>query len=338
MNIFRLILCGLTSILMAACSSDSPDEPTPAPTPAVEEEFVTMTLGYEMNVTEEKVTKGSQTRSDNNSRDLFGVSILHLSKNNMGGLTPHQYAYGVFDDVEPMVFKFKKGQQYQILFTYYPNAKDIVWKNSDGTYGVPFNDPYLPSPAYKINEPQYYSGNYPGFQYFSIMKNIYQNSEDDYDIKCVRGTTPLYMGATNVIINEPGAINIQLESCLMGIKLNCSNFESGILTLEYEQVGEHRVVDFKPGDVLEDKIQIVLPHVNYSVNSGTAGILPQYDYIKLYYKTADEQRFLLATKELEWKTNTNYIFTFNLDNREDGSIGIIMPSDKSMIDQNVEFD
>lgn len=335
----------LTMMLMFfACSeNNSSDEPTPQPIPEpspIEIDEVDVKIGFSVDVSEETRAGIHDSRSETTGpNDLIGVSILHLSKNQWGGMSPTQYAYGVFDDVSSIIFKLKKDQLYQLQMIYYPDAKNIVYKNSDGTYGVPFNDPYLSSTAYKLNEPQYYAGQNQIFQQLFVLKNIYQNTKDGvHDNDCVRGTTPLYMGTKEFTISEETTIDITLGNCLMGIKFNCTNFNEGVLTLEYEQVGQHRKVDFKPGDELVDWVQIVAPYADYHANSGVGDIIEQGDNIKLYYQTGSEQRYLLATKYLAWKPNTNYVFTFNLEKREDGSIGILLPSSSENQDVEVEFD
>lgn len=338
----KKLLYLLSVLFMVACSANLPEKeliPSEPGNDAQEEmsQFETR-IGFSVDVSEENVTKSSATRVDGNSNDLIGVSILHLSKNQFGGKDAIQYAYGVFDDLNAIIFKLNKDQLYQIQLTYYPNAKDIVYKYSNGTYGVPFNDPYLPAPAYKLNVPAYHSQYIPGFQQLSVLKNIYQYSERNYDADCKRGTTPIFMGVKEVCLTEPGDINIELANCLMGIKLNCANFTEGNLTLEYEQVGEHRTVNFKPEDELTDWVQITIPYCDYHVNSGDGTILEGGENIRLYYETPNDQRYLLATKYLPWKANTNYVFNFNLEKREDGSFGIILPSSDMNQDVEVEFD
>lgn len=340
-----LVLCAACmSLCMASCSggstTDEPDVPTPVkPGDSKIEEF-DVKIGFNVDLREENTARTAGSRAEiDNSKDLIGVSILHLSNNQWGGKSPVQYAYGVFDDVNSIIFKLQKDQLYMIQMTYYPDAKNIVYKYTDGSYGVPFNDPYVSKPAYVLNEAKYHSENNPGFQQIFVLKNIYQDTaENDFDKLCKRGITPLYMGVKEVTLSQQQNIEIQLENCLMGLKFNCSNFTEGTLMLEYESPGDHRVVEFKPGDVLEDWVQIVIPYVDYYANSGNGTITEGGDNIKLYYKSPNEQRYLLATKYLPWKTNTNYVFTFDLKEREDGSIGILMPSADENEDVQVEFD
>lgn len=45
------------------------------------------------------------------------------------------------------------------------------------------------------------------------------------------------------------------------------------------------------------------------------------------------EKYLLATKLLKWKVGVNYVFNFSLAEREDGSIGIQMPSDETFQDE-----
>lgn len=322
--------------MMASCSSTTDEEPVVAPDPEQPEtpEVLDVRIGYSVNVSEESLSP--QSRADEgNSTDLIGVSIYHLSGSSE---KEFQYAYGVFDDISKMVFKLNKGQRYRVNLLYYPNAKNIVWQNNNGTYGRPFNDPYLPRPAYKLNEPTYYSD---GSFVFNILNNFYQNkgggsTDCIFDADCVRGTTPLYMGVRELTIESDKDIDIQLASCLMGIKLNCSNFNDGRLTLEYDYWGE-RQVSFVPGDETVDFVQIISPYMqteDYSGLKETEGV----DLIRLYYENSANKRYLLATKLLHWKANTTFVFSFNLEERADGSFGILIPSQESIVEEEASFD
>ena len=62
------------------------------------------------------------------------------------------------------------------------------------------------------------------------------------------------------------------------------------------------------------------------------------DYIQLYYTTASGEKYLLATKFLPYKYGVNYVFNFSINEREDGSIGIQMPSDETFQDEETFFD
>lgn len=339
-KVFRFMFAISLLAVQASCSSTTGDEPDPEPIePGVTEE-VMVRIGYSVDVSQESLVPQGRAGEGGNSNDLIGVSIFHISKAEEGHTSEFQYAYGVFDDVNAMVFKLNKGQRYRVNMIYYHNAKNIVWRNGNGTYGRPFNDPYLSSPAYRLNEPVYYS---EGTFVYNIFHNYYQNSSAGYsdcaiDANCVRGTTPIYMGLRELTIDSDKDIDIQLASCIMGIKLNCSNFTEGRLTLEYDYHGS-REVSFAPGDVTADYVQITCPYEQTEDFSGFGNIYHSgNDLIRLYYENSANKRYLLATKNLEWKANTSFVFTFNLEERSDGSFGILMPSADTIVDEDTTFD
>ena len=56
-----------------------------------------------------------------------------------------------------------------------------------------------------------------------------------------------------------------------------------------------------------------------------------------YYTNDNNEKYLLAMKNLLYKPGTNYVFNFDITEREDGSIGIQIP-DGSYTDEETTFD
>ncbi len=312
-----------------------PDDP-----PAEEEDTEVMVhFGYSVDVTEEALSPQSRSRADNGgSDDLIGIAIYHVTDPDGGWIGTEPYAYGVFDDLNAMTFKLNKNRRYYINVLYYPDAKKIVYKNRDNTYGIPFNDRFASSPAYTLNSPRYNSAA-PGSPGFGMMvfKNYYQNTSSDLDRDCVRGQTPIYMGFREMEVKDDSDINIRLSSCLMGIRLNCSNFNEGRLFLDYVSESSRRVT-FYPGDDLIDRVQIVSPYEESENFSGYGNRFGGSESIRLYYQPNDEQTYLIATKVLSWKPNTTYVFNFDLEKRADGSFGIIVPGETDYVEEYTQFD
>ena len=60
--------------------------------------------------------------------------------------------------------------------------------------------------------------------------------------------------------------------------------------------------------------------------------------IYLFYKNSQNEQFLLATDFLKWNDQAiNHVYTFDLAEREDGTIGIKMP-DGGLNDESEQFD
>ncbi len=305
----------------------------------VQSDTLEIKIGYNLNVSEEELVT---TRSEFGSCDLIGVQIYHLTTQSLEWRI--SYACGVFDDLENLVFKFVKGNRYLIQMTYYPNAKDIVYNYPDGTYGAPFSYLYGLK-SYKLNEPVYYSGkgndNWSGnigAELTYLMGNTYQPTDDRYVQSFKRGMTPRYTGEIEEITIEDGTqIIMPLHLCMMGITLNADNFTEGILTMTFNTYNSDWIVT--PND--NHSIQFQIPY-NYLAN-GYEGyhyydLSDSGENIQLFYTSASGEKYLLATKLLSWKMGVNYVFNFSLTEREDGSIGIQMPSDETFQDEESFFD
>ena len=297
-------------------------------------------IGYNLSISEEELIP--TTRSEFGSRDLIGVQIYRLRPPKSSSWRDY-YACGVFDDLENLVFKFVKGNRYLIQMTYYPNAKDIVYNYPDGTYGAPFSYLYGLL-SYKLNEPVYYSGVEGGWSgdigavLYYIMEPVYQPTDDRYVQSFKRGMTPRYCGEIEEITIEDGTqITMPLHLCMMGIRLNVENFTEGELTMAFTNNLYTNDWIIKPDD--DHSIQFQIPY-NYLYNENGSH---NYDGnkgegIQLFYTNVNGEKYLLATKTLNWKMGVNYVFNFSLTEREDGKIGIQMPSDETFQDEESFFD
>ncbi|MDE6552188.1 MAG: hypothetical protein K2K98_04415 [Muribaculaceae bacterium] len=310
-----------------SCSSSEgntivPDEPVNSVSGV--DDSIAVKISSLMDIRQEEFSSRS-----GNSRDLIGVEI----NRKVSGFNPFSiYASGVFDDIDDIVFKFVKGGTYKISMTYYPNAKDIVYNYPNGTFGAPFSfDRGLKN--YTLNHPVYYSGAEGtgdcGPELRHLLSCIYQTTANGTLVDQMRrGTTPRYTGVTDefIIDDDNTSITVKLELCLMAITLQPDNFKEGKLTLVTSIAADKESSEWtvKPGDEMTRKFQI--PY-----GPGTEGL-------QLFYTDAKGDKYLLATKQIEWKYATNLVFRFALSERADGSIGIQMPSDDSFTDEEATFD
>lgn len=291
----------------------TPDIPTRSDT-------VSVKIGYHITETEEPLIK-----SRAGSSDLIGIQIMQVTNPNI----PNQaYACGVFDDIEKLVFKFVKGNKYWILMNYFPDAKNIVYNYPDGTFGSPFSAIYGLQ-KYTVNEPVYYTGQGTAGNVGNMLTDLMGNGIQTTSNRSqhILGTQTRYLGYSGEIeITDNVVINVPLELCMMGIKLNAGNFTEGKLRLNLNFNDTN--FEFKPED--DPSILIQIPGIfdHESVDGLN---------IRLYYTNLSNETYLLATSSLEYKSAVNHIFTFDLTEREDGSIGIQMP-DKGMTDQDSFFD
>lgn len=333
-----------TALILTSCTSDEPtpekpSQPEPAPeVPGGEPgDTIAVKLGYSLNVTEENITARSAESRAVEGRDLIGVTISKVNKNEEHWGRSISYAFGVFDDIDKVVFKLVKGTTYCIQVNYYPDAKEIVYKYPDGHYGAPFSN--FHGTTYTINEPEYTSEQ-NGDAGIQPMSNHYQatgNYTNGNDL--TRGKTPIYMGQINEIKigEENSSIEVPLELCLMGITLKCNNFTSGKIAVSFDNF----TTEYNPGDEMSTSLQILPNYYDwmndrYYYDNRTAN--HPYDRVEVYYKPDNEKRYLLAAKTVDWKPGVNYVFNFNLEERADGSFGLLLPSEQGLVDEEAFFD
>lgn len=333
------IMCmALLSCIVCSCSKtedeanmpeipevNNPEPDNPDPNIPTRADTVSVKIGYHITETEEPLVK---TRAGG-SNDLIGIQITQVANSEM---SDQYYACGVFDDIEKLVFKFVKGRKYLIYMNYFPNAKNVVYNYPDGTFGIPFSGGHYGIHKYTINEPVYYTGHGTGGSVGDVLSwltdNIVQvtSSRDIRD--AVLGTQTRYLGySEEITISDNTTIDIPLILYMMGIKLNVGNFTEGKLKLNLNTTYNF---EFKPGDDLSILFQIRGRLLTGNDSHEGASM-------QLFYTNASNETYLLATSYLEHNPGTNYVYTFDLTKREDGSIGIIMP-DKGMTDEESSFD
>ena len=340
-----LVICILVVLFtFSSCSKEDgdilpPDEETPQSPEddnpiTVQSDTLELKVGCNLQVSEEELIP--TTRAEVGSRDLIGIQIYQLTQ-----YDPIGYVCGVFDDLDKLVFKFVKGNRYAIQMTYYPDAKDIVYNYPDGTYGAPFSNLYGLK-SYNLNEPVFFSGTgEPGTGEWGntlteLLECFYQPTDDRYNVTFKRGMTPRYSGTIEEItIDEGTQINVQLYLCMMGVTLNADNFTEGELEMTFSsQYMKDWVIT--PED--DNSLQFQIPY-NYVLNSSGSHLYDDGgESMQLFYTTGVGEKYLLATKFLPYKLGVNYVFNFSITEREDGSIGIQMPSDDSFQDEEVFFD
>lgn len=329
--VLSVMACGLYS-----CSGETKEEEPNLPEPDQPVIEIPETLSIKIGANIDIIETPFESRAGN-SRDLIGVEITRkTSGSQTNELVPTStvYASGVFDDIDDIVFKLVKGGSYLIKMTYFPQAKDIVYNYPDGTFGAPFSD-IFGLQKYRLNVPVYYSGveggwsgdQGPQLQY--LLDDIYQPTSDRTVQTCRRGTTPRYSGMTDYIkIEDDSDISVKLELCMMSITLEPENFTEGELSLCYRNYmymeNEHAIWKVKPGDEMITRLQ--------------TPFVPGEESLELFYKDAKGEKYLLATKRLQRKHRTNFVFKFNLTERADGSIGIQMPTDESFGNEDSTFD
>lgn len=329
---FATISCSKESALTDEPAPIVPEEPVIPEKPTVNDTVV-VALGYDLNMTEENLVT---SRSGGN--DLIGVQIAQFRK---GVLEDDgvPYACGVFDDIDAMKFKMVKGNKYNITMNYLPNGKNIVYNYPNGSYGYPFSARFGYK-NYKLNDITYDTGKphvdgYEGEVLSYLGVSGYQNNSSDlFRESFVVGTTPRYLGFIDkFILAEDAQIVMPLELYVAAVKLNIGNFDKGKIRMILGGTSE-LIKEFVPGDTLEQSFWIE----GIPVGGISRGLNDtEWKTITIYYTDEKHQTFLLATKSLQFKKGTKYVFNFDLQERADGSIGIqIINND--LVEENSTFD
>ena len=126
------LVAALFAASFASCSGgeDAPSEVTEEP--AAEPKAYTVTLGYAGDILE--TTQSPLSKAPGN--DLLGI---HITAATNGSDYYESYAYGLFDDTENITVTLYEGYKYQFEATMIRDAKDLIYRESDGTYMRPFN-------------------------------------------------------------------------------------------------------------------------------------------------------------------------------------------------------
>ena len=295
----------------------NPPEPVVPPEPTADTLLVS--LGLAIDVTEEPLVSVKSGGSD----DLIGICIYTGKPEYQEGELFPLYACGVFDDPDSLKFKFVKGKHYYIVANYFPDAKNVVYNYPDGTFGAPFS--YLWGlKEYKLNVPVYDDGSHSegmpdGPTLVYLTQNYVQPTEDRLVQHFVIGKSLRYLGWTNLTVEDGTPISIRCEPWMMGITFNVGNFTKGELILRADDAVPLDY-SFKPGDDMSLLMQIPAPLNDCGVER--QGWSRSFK-IRLYY-SCDGANTLMATKNLECKKLVNYVFNFDLQEREDGTIGIVI--------------
>lgn len=100
---------------------------------------LSISLGGELVVTEQPMVKSGE---DDHSKEIYGINVAMLIKDQNGNTTQQPYAYGIFDyasvqDSKKLKLNVIDGYQYRISCTMIKEAKDSLLTGD--SYLVPFN-------------------------------------------------------------------------------------------------------------------------------------------------------------------------------------------------------
>lgn len=124
---WMLLVAIVFSSGITGCSNEEDTSNTPTGNP---KEY-TVTLGFSGEITD--ITESPLRDTAN---DLYGFQV-YLSQPEKDDYKP--YAHGLFDNTRGIVIKLLEGYKYKIESTMMVNAKNKVYKDSDNTYGAPFD-------------------------------------------------------------------------------------------------------------------------------------------------------------------------------------------------------
>jgi len=102
-------------------------------------------------------------KSKAGSTDLYVVQVLQMIPTGDVGnqyVVYQNYAWGVFDDISLVTLKLFKKAQYSLVVAYFPDGKNTLYHNADGTYGNPCCSIYGNTP--KLNDVLYSTNSLDG--------------------------------------------------------------------------------------------------------------------------------------------------------------------------------
>lgn len=131
-------------------------------------------------------------------------------------------------------------------------------------------------------------------------------------------------------ISEEG-VNVELENYMMAIRLDIDNFKSGKIRMTLDG----HEFQFNPSENIEVLFQI--PYLKGLRTDDYVGGSFSNGGLKVYYDSETGESWLLATTGIICKKNTRITYKFNLEEREDGSIGIIIKDNEPMTEEVGNF-
>lgn len=296
------------------------DEDPGKDTPVLSKDSVFVSLKASLDFSEEPLTKsGSQD-------DLYGIRVYQLVYSERDECWyPEIVAYGTFDDLEKAVVKMAKSFNYGIDITFVPDGKNLVYSDSKGHYGAPFDPVWTENGD--LNTMMYYNASYGGGKPVGLNTgNVQDKNNTDGGLQASSWPTiTRYQGSAICNPAKEESVNVKLFSQMIGFRISISDFESGSVYLSGTFGQKIYATRNNDGSGLLDTVVCMeyMPSIewlgNYRYSGSIEGILDflkdkmNYQGVSLIYSDSDGSEVTLYNNPYFITTrNTRYTMSFSL--------------------------
>ena len=276
-----LLLLLVASVLMATSCSEGDSV---APRPASEEYTVSFSIGGEIDVTTEPLSRAEA------STDAYALNVYYDKEGD--GVQNDIYAYGLFDNVADMSITLLSNHKYKIYCTLIKDAKNTIY------YGQAFNNAYsgycypfqtnasnstLISNSFIIGTSTYFTGLGSSQTHLASVSSPSTSNYSTYSPNVNR-----FYGVTSDYVPVPnGTIDIYLKRVVFGAKFVVSGVQEGTLTVRAgdfysytyskDNAGTERIYSFPDvaGVYGNDLPHVATIQMNYDSNRGVLWDLSQ---------------------------------------------------------------
>lgn len=203
-------------LIVTACSKDD----SASVTPPIEKYIVSLSLGDEISVTDESLTRGTTTNH------IYGINVYYDKDGD--GKTDDLYGYGLFDNIEDMTIELLSNHKYKFECTLEKNGKSTLFYGQSGGssysgYLEPFNLNDVSTPT--LLENKFILGT--SYYLSDIKRGNTRKKSSNF-----ANTNRFYGELADYTPTHGGVATIYLKRVVYGIKLNITGVQEGTLNFE----------------------------------------------------------------------------------------------------------
>ena len=236
---------------------------------------------------------------------IYGINVRECDADYPNQLSlSEKYCYGLFDDIQLLQIKFKRGHRYFIRMDYFPNGKNEIVHDNNNVYELPLKVvPGVDIETVELNKIEYSSSHDIGYLCgFDITHKDYDFGYAGQLLPCDRY---MYWNA-NFVAEDDTAIPVNFLRMNAGITIKFETEDDfDEVQLFYNESSPLYVTT-----ILGNNDEIVVPKIALGVSSWNNGISELYTF---NYKigTADNPS-LFFDGDIELKRNTMRTYTIRL--------------------------
>ena len=322
MKLFSNFLASIAMLLMLSLAT-SCDNPSERPNTPTEPEYVTVSLGLNVELDYEYEPL---TRAEENN-DLYGIQVYSTPVPATENAVWTPFAYGLFDTTENLTIKLIRGYEYKFVATMVKDGKNKIDGNDDSGYTSPFSHQEQPGSASYVVTPL-------------SVSFVYSQSA----LKLGSGQTGFKYDNKTIWVNRP---NIERYYGELASYMPGDNDSKASIELERTSFGAKYIAK---GDYAEDATLEILmadaPQLNlslaesnvvseiYSFNNARAAWLDKNytETISVVLRIAysDGTSAPLGTHDIPFKRNKTTVVNVDLTVSNDNDVGIVITEEGEM--------